>query len=113
MKVLYKSLCFIAAIAAMSLTSCQKESLKPAEGSTTITVHASVEDVANATKTYIDGEQLYWSENERMWVVTFNDEAEANAAMFGSNSFTRSEDGLTGDFTVKIMTPTPTSTSLV
>ena len=102
MKVLYKSLCFIAAIAAMSLTSCQKESLKPAEGSTTITVHASVEDVANATKTYIEGNQLFWSENERMWVVTFNDDAEANAAMFGSDSFTRSEDGLTGDFTVKI-----------
>ena len=102
MKVLYKSLCFIAAIAAMSLTSCQKESLKPAEGSTTITVHASVEDVANATKTYIEGNQLYWSENERMWVVTFNDDAEANAAMFGSDSFTRSADGLTGDFTVKI-----------
>ena len=102
MKVLYKSLCFIAAIAAMSLTSCQKESLKPAEGSTTITVHASVEDVANATKTYIEDDQLYWSENERMWVVTFNDDAEADAAMFGSDSFTRSEDGLTGDFTVKI-----------
>ena len=102
MKVLYKSLCFIAVIAGMSLTSCQKDSLKPAEGSTTITVHASVEDVANATKTYIDGDQLYWNENEQMWVVTFNDEADGNATMFGSSSFTRSEDGLTGDFTVTI-----------
>ena len=102
MKVLYKSLCFIAVIAGMSLTSCQKDSLKPAEGSTTITVHASVEDVANATKTYIDGDQLYWNENEQMWVVTFNDEVDGNATMLGSSSFTRSEDGLTGDFTVTI-----------
>lgn len=103
MRKLYRPFCFIAAVAAMSLTSCQKESFTPGtEEGTVITVHATVEDVANATKTHIDGTQVYWDQEEQMKVVSFDD---ANAA---SNSltegFTPSADYTTATFTVNINT---------
>ena len=101
MKKLYRPLCFVAAVAAMSLTSCQKENFNPAgEGETvTITVHANVEEVANATKTRIEGQQVLWDENEEMKVIAFNN---ANPENTGSESvsteFTPSADFTTATF---------------
>lgn len=101
MKKLYRPLCFVAAVAAMSLTSCQKENFNPAgEGETvTITVHANVEEVANATKTHIEGQQVLWDENEEMKVIAFNN---ANPENTGSESvsteFTPSADFTTATF---------------
>lgn len=98
MKKFYKPLCLIAAIAAMSLTSCQKETLKPAEeGTTTLTVHATVEDVANATKTYIDGTQVYWDTDEQMKVVNLETYDEYN-----SDGFTASDNNTHGVFTFTV-----------
>lgn len=109
MKKLYRPLCFVAAVAAMSLTSCQKENFNPAgDGETvTITVHANVEDVANATKTHIEGTQVLWDENEEMKVVLFGDSAKSITA-FSSDSFVPDEGNATGTFTVKVNTTTHT-----
>lgn len=109
MKKLYRPLCFVAAVAAMSLTSCQKENFNPAgEGETvTITVHANVEDVANATKTHIEGTQVLWDENEEMKIILFGDSAKSITA-FSSDSFVPDEGNATGTFTVKVNTTTHT-----
>lgn len=109
MKKLYRPLCFVAAVAAMSLTSCQKENFNPAgDGETvTITVHANVEDVANATKTHIEGTQVLWDENEEMKIILFGDSAKSITA-FSSDSFVPDEGNATGTFTVKVKTTTHT-----
>lgn len=109
MKKLYRPLCFVAAVAAMTLTSCQKENFNPAgDGETvTITVHANVEDVANATKTHIEGTQVLWDENEEMKVVLFGDSANS-IAVYSSDSFVPDEGNATGTFTVKVNTATHT-----
>ena len=109
MKKLYRPLCFVAAVAAMSLTSCQKENFNPAgEGETvTITVHANVEDVANATKTHIEGTQVLWDENEEMKIILFGD-SEKSIAGFSSDSFVPDEGNATGTFTVTVNTTTHT-----
>ena len=101
MKKLYRPLCFVAAVAAMSLTSCQKENFNPAgEGETvTITVHANVEDVANATKTHIEGTQVLWDENEEMKVIAFNNaDPENTGSESVSTEFTHSADFTTATF---------------
>ena len=101
MKKLYRPLCFVAAVAAMSLTSCQKENFNPAgEGETvTITVHANVEDVANATKTHIEGTQVLWDENEEMKVIAFNNaDPENTGSESVSTEFTPSADFTTATF---------------
>ena len=99
MKKLYRPLCFVAAVAAMSLTSCQKENFNPADGATTITVHAIAEDVANATKTHIDGTQVLWDENEAMKVITFNNaNPESTGSESNSTEFTPSADFTTATF---------------
>lgn len=109
MKKLYRPLCFVAAVAAMTLTSCQKENFNPAgDGETvTITVHANVEDVANATKTHIEGTQVLWDENEEMKVVLFGDSANS-IDVSSSDSFVPDEGNATGTFTVKVNTATHT-----
>lgn len=108
MKQFYKPLCLIAAIAAMSLTSCQKENFKSGEeGTSTITVHATVEEVSNTTKTHIEGTDVLWDETEKMKIVLFGD-SEKNPAVFSSDGFTRSVDGKTGTFTVSVNTTTHT-----
>lgn len=101
MKKLYRPLCFVAAVAAMSLTSCQKENFNPAgEGETvTITVHANVEDVANATKTHIEGTQVLWDENEEMKIIAFNNaDPENTGSESNSTEFTPSADFTTATF---------------
>ena len=101
MKKLYRPLCFVAAVAAMSLTSCQKENFNPAgEGETvTITVHANVEDVANATKTHIEGTQVLWDENEEMKVIAFNNaDPDNTGSESNSTEFTPSADFTTATF---------------
>lgn len=101
MKKLYRPLCFVAAVAAMSLTSCQKENFNPAgDGETvTITVHANVEDVANATKTHIEGTQVLWDENEEMKVITFNNaDPDKTGSESNSTEFTPSADFTTATF---------------
>ena len=101
MKKLYRPLCFVAAVAAMSLTSCQKENFNPAgEGETvTITVHANVEDVANSTKTHIEGTQVLWDENEEMKVIAFNNaDPENTGSESNSTEFTPSADFTTATF---------------
>lgn len=104
MKKLYKPICFIAAVAAMSLTSCQKETYAPgSEEGTVITVHATVEDVANASKTHIDGTQVYWDQDEQMKVVSFDSAApETSGKEANSSSFTPSADYTTATFTVTV-----------
>lgn len=101
MKKLYRPLCFVAAVAAMTLTSCQKENFNPAgDGETvTITVHANVEDVANATKTHIEGTQVLWDENEEMKVITFNNaDPDNTGSESNSTEFTPSADFTTATF---------------
>ena len=101
MKKLYRPLCFVAAVAAMSLTSCQKENFNPAgEGETvTITVHANVEDVANSTKTHIEGTQVLWDENEAMKIIAFNNaDPENTGSESNSTEFTPSADFTTATF---------------
>ncbi len=104
MKKLYKPICFIAAVAAMSLTSCQKETYAPvSDEGTVITVHATVEDVANASKTHIDGTQVYWDQDEQMKVVSFDAAApETSGKEANSSSFTPSADYTTATFTVTV-----------
>ncbi|HIT46546.1 MAG TPA: BACON domain-containing protein [Candidatus Cryptobacteroides merdipullorum] len=111
MKKLYRPLCFVAAVAAMSLTSCQKENFNPAgDGETvTITVHANVEDVANATKTHIDGTQVLWDDTEEMRLVTFSADGK-NPTSFKSDSFTPDTGNATGKFTVTINTTNKNTT---
>ena len=111
MKKLYRPLCFVAAVAAMSLTSCQKENFNPAgEGETvTITVHANVEDVANATKTHIEGTQVLWDDTEEMRLVTFSADGK-NPTSFKSDSFTPDTGNATGKFTVTINTTNKNTT---
>ena len=101
MKKLYRPLCFVAAVAAMSLTSCQKENFNPAgEGETvTITVHANVEDVANTSKTHIEGTQVLWDENEEMKVIAFNNaDPDNTGSESNSTEFTPSADFTTATF---------------
>lgn len=101
MKKLYRPLCFVAAVAAMSLTSCQKENFNPAgEGETvTITVHANVEEVANATKTHIEGTQVLWDENEEMKIIAFNNaDPDNTGSESNSTEFTPSVDFTTATF---------------
>lgn len=101
MKKLYRPLCLVAAVAAMTLTSCQKENFNPAgEGETvTITVHANVEDVANSTKTHIEGTQVLWDENEEMKVIAFNNaDPENTGSESVSTEFTPSADFTTATF---------------
>ena len=109
MKQIYKPLCFIAAIAAMSLTSCQKDEFKPdGNGKTAvITVHAVAEDLANATKTHIEGSQVLWDADEQMKIILFGD-SESNIKAFDSESFTPDADNTTGTFTVTVNTTTHT-----
>ena len=104
MKKLYKPICFIAAVAAMSLTSCQKETYAPvSDEGTVITVHATVEDVANASKTHIDGTQVYWDQDEQMKIVSFDAAApETSGKEANSSSFTPSADYTTATFTVTV-----------
>ena len=106
MKHLYKPLCLITAMAAMLLTSCQKETFKPSEdgNTSTITVHAIAEDVANATKTHINGTEVLWDENEEMMVVAYssvNPEGTGNESK--STGFSSSEDSRTATFTVPVL----------
>lgn len=102
MKTSYRLFGLIAAISAMSLASCQKENFKPAGEEGTITVHATVEDVANASKSHIVGTQLYWDAEEQMEIIAFD---EANDAKHGtSTGFTVSDDRLTATFTVPDIT---------
>lgn len=111
MKKLYRPLCFVAAVAAMSLTSCQKENFNPADGTnhTTITVHAIAEDVANASKTHIDGTQVLWDDTEEMRLVTFSADGK-NPTSFKSDSFTPDTGNATGKFTVTISTTNKNTT---
>lgn len=93
-------------MAAMLLTSCQKETFKPSEdgNTSTITVHAIAEDVANATKTHINGTEVLWDENEEMMVVAYssaNPEGTGNESK--STGFSSSEDSRTATFTVPVL----------
>lgn len=102
MNKMYKSFGFIAAVAAMSLVSCQKQELRPSTEGATITVNASVEDAANLTKTSIeevDGVyNVNWDENEVMQAVVWN---EADNDDVASSAFAKEADG-TGIFSVTI-----------
>lgn len=102
MKTSYRLFGLIAAISAMSLASCQKENFNPPGERGTITVHATVEDVANAAKSHIVGTQLYWDAEEQMEIIAF-DEAN-NAEHETSTGFTASSDRLTATFTVPDIT---------
>ena len=102
MKTSYRLFGLIAAISAMSLASCQKENFNPAGEEGTITVHATVEDVANASKSHIVGTQLYWDAEEQMEIIAFD---ETNDAEHGtSTGFTVSDNRLTATFTVPDIT---------
>lgn len=102
MKTSYRLFGLIAAISAMSLASCQKENFNPTGEEGTITVHATVEDVANASKSHIVGTQLYWDAEEQMEIIAFD---ETNDAKHGtSTGFTASSDRLTATFTVPDIT---------
>lgn len=102
MKTSYRLFGLIAAISAMSLASCQKENFNPAGEEGTITVHATVEDVANASKSHIVGTQLYWDAGEQMEIIAFD---ETNDAKHGtSTGFTVSDNRLTATFTVPDIT---------
>ena len=106
MKTSYRLFGLIAAISAMSLASCQKENFNPAGEDGTITVHATVEDVANVTKSHIEGTQLYWDAEEQMEIVAFD---ESNAATHEtSTGFTVTDDHLTATFTVPDITANKT-----
>ena len=106
MKTSYRLFGLIAAISAMSLVSCQKENFNQAGEDGTITVHATVEDVANATKSHIEGTQLYWDAEEQMEIVAFD---ESNAATHAtSTGFTVYDDHLTATFTVPDITANKT-----
>ena len=102
MNKMYKSFGFIAAVAAMSLVSCQKQELRPSTEGATITVNATVEDAANLTKTSIeevDGVyNVNWDENEVMQAVVWN---EADNDDVASSAFAKEADG-TGIFSVTI-----------
>lgn len=106
MKTPYRLLGLIAAISAMSLVSCQKENFNQAGEDGTITVHATVEDVANATKSHIEGTQLYWDAEEQMEIVAFDGENAATHAT--STGFKASGDHLTATFTVPDITENKT-----
>ena len=86
----------------MSLVSCQKENFNQAGEDGTITVHATVEDVANATKSHIEGTQLYWDAEEQMEIVAFDGENAATHAT--STGFKASDNHLTATFTVPDIT---------
>ena len=106
MKTSYRLFGLIAAISAMSLASCQKENFNPAGEEGTITVHATVEDVANASKSHIVGTQLYWDAEEHMEIIAFD---ETNDAKHGtSTGFTVSNNRLTATFTVPDITESKT-----
>lgn len=106
MKTSYRLFGLIAAISAMSLASCQKENFNPPGEEGTITVHATVEDVANASKSHIVGTQLYWDAEEQMEIIAFD---ETNDAKHGtSTGFTVSDNRLTATFTVPDITESKT-----
>ncbi len=100
----YKALCLAAAALVTAFVSCQKEKYSPDYGKgSVITVKATVEDVANASKTHINGTQVYWDQDEQMNVVSFNSSSPETSGKEGSSSsFTPSADYTTATFTVTV-----------
>lgn len=102
MKLWNKSFILVASIAATSLVSCQKQELRPTSEGRTITIKASVENLANITKSHIEASDgvynIIWDENETMRTWVYN---ENEATSKETEEFTVAEDG-TGLFTVTI-----------
>lgn len=89
----------IAAMAAMSLTSCQKENIARDDSTTTLTVRASIAPLANATKTYIDDKQVYWDADEQMKVVNLDSKENIQ---YTSSTFQPSSDSKQGVFSFNV-----------
>lgn len=102
MKLWNKSFILVASIAATSLVSCQKQELRPTSEGRTITIKASVENLANITKSHIEASDgvynIIWDESETMRTWVYN---ENEATSRETEEFTVAEDG-TGLFTVTI-----------